>query len=68
MEFQTDFIVSWDISDKDFPCVQISRLRSDGKATRLVLDVIGNSNAKCGVVSVRQLLAEFDATKSAAGG
>lgn len=55
--FQDDYIISWDVSDKDYPCISISRLR--GEAGKLVCDVLGQSYATSGVVSVRQLLGEF---------
>lgn len=63
MLFLDDFILSWDFSDKDCPCVNISRLRSDKKGVRLEVDVIGSSYEKCGVVSVRQLLSKYEAEK-----
>jgi len=61
MLFLDDFILSWDFSEKDCPCVTVSRLRSGGKGTRLEVDVLGSSYEKCGVVSVRQLLSKYEA-------
>lgn len=60
MEFQTDYIFAWDFSDKDAPVVTVSRLRAEGK--HLVCDVIGIASKDCGVVSLRQMLDEYDRT------
>lgn len=64
MMFQPDIVISWDVSDKDYPVISITRLRSDGKATRLECDVLEVSHGeRCGIVSVRQLLERFDAER-----
>lgn len=53
--FQDDYIISWDLSDKDRPCINVSLLRSD-KGARLEMETIGISFAPTGVVSLRQVL------------
>ena len=59
--FRDDYIISWDVSDKDYPCISVSRLREENG--KLVCDVLGQSYAASGVVSIRQLLAEFNPPK-----
>ena len=60
MLFQPDYIIAWDLSDNDAPNVNISKLYSDGKHIHLQIDVLGVFNDKCGVVSLRQLLDNFE--------
>ena len=60
MLFQPDYIIAWDLSDNDAPAVNISKLYSDGKHIHLQIDVLGVFHEKCGVVSIRQLLDEFE--------
>ena len=60
MLFQPDYIISWDVSDQDNPTVNISKLYSDGKHIHLQIDVLGVYHDKCGVVSIQQLLNEFN--------
>lgn len=57
-QFQPDFIISWDHSGKDAPCLVVSRLRKDG--ARVVADVIGHTFAASGCISLRQVLEEFE--------
>lgn len=57
MMYQTDYVIAWDFSDKDAPAVCISKVYAD--KMHLMCDEIFISNAKCGVVSVQQLLADF---------
>lgn len=63
MQFQTDYIISWDFSDKDCPVVNISRLRAGEKSMHLECDVLSVEHEKCGVVSLRQLIEAFEAEK-----
>jgi len=60
MEFLEDYIVSWDFSDVDVPVVKISRMRSEKR--HIVLDVLGCSYNKSGVVSLRQIINEWEKT------
>lgn len=60
MEFQPDYLVSWDFSDKDYPSVIISKLYSDGKSAHLSVDVLEQFQTKIGVCSLRQLISEFE--------
>ena len=55
-QFQTDYIISWDVSDKDCPCLSVAMLRRDEKGSRLEIEFLGNSYDKTGAVSLRQLL------------
>lgn len=60
MLFQPDYIIAWDFSDKDAPAVGISKLYSDGKSMHLMVDVLDTFHTETGVVSVRQLVEEFE--------
>lgn len=60
MQFQTDYVIAWDFSDHDAPCVTVSRLYSDKKSVHLMVDALGMSHEKCGVVSLRQLIDDFE--------
>jgi hypothetical protein len=63
--FETDYLISWDFNDKDCPCVNIAVMHIDEKdGTRIVADVLGSSYNKSGVVSLRQLLADYEATRN----
>lgn len=61
MQFQTDYIIAWDFSDKDFPAVNISRLRAGEKSMHIEVDVLSVEHEKCGVVSLWQLIEAFEA-------
>lgn len=62
--FETDYLISWDFNDKDCPCVNIAVMHIDEKdGTRIVTDVLGGSYNKSGVVSLRQLIADFEAKR-----
>ena len=58
-QFQPDYLISWDFSDKDLPCVVVSRLRLDDGAT-VVSDLIGRSHVSAGCISLRQVLEEYE--------
>lgn len=59
--FETDYLISWDFNDKDCPCVNIAVMHIDEKdGTRIVADNLGSSYNKSGVVSLRQLLADYE--------
>ena len=63
--FETDYLISWDFNDKDCPCVNIAVMHIDEKdGTRIVADVLGSSYNKSGVVSLRQLLADYEAKRN----
>ena len=63
--FETDYLISWDFNDKDCPCVNIAVMHIDEKdGTRIVADVIGSSYKKLGVVSLRQLIADFEVKRN----
>lgn len=64
MLFQPDLIIAWDFSDKDFPCVGISRVYADGKSMHLNVDVLELFNTETGVCSVQQLMTEFERRKN----
>lgn len=54
MKFEKDYIISWDISDKDCPTISVAKL--DAEKNSLKVDVLGISHEQSGVVSLRQLL------------
>ncbi len=63
--FEADYLISWDFNDKDCPCVNIAVMHIDEKdGTRIVADVLGSSYNKSGVVSLRQLVADYDAKRN----
>lgn len=57
-QFQTDFLISWDYGEKDYPCLAVTRLRKDGCS--IAADVIGCTHASSGCISIRQVLEEFE--------
>lgn len=62
--FETDYLISWDFNDNDCPYVNIEVMHIDEKdGTRIVADVLGSSYNKSGVVSLRQLIADFEAKR-----
>lgn len=64
-QFTSDYIISWDVSDKDHPCISVARLGRDEKGSRLELEVLGTSLERTGVVSLLQLLDHHRAIKRA---
>jgi hypothetical protein len=64
-QFQTDYIISWDVSDKDHPRIVISELRRDKPGSWLEVELLGTSYDKTGAVSLHQLLEQHDALKRA---
>ena len=63
MKFETDYIISWDISKSDYPCITVSKVFE--KEKQLQLDILGISHEQSGVVSLRQLLEENSAEEKA---
>lgn len=59
LQFQPDYLVSWDFSDKDLPVVVVCRMRKDG--THVVADYIGRSVSRSGCFSLRQVLEDYEA-------
>lgn len=63
--FETDYLISWDFDGKDCPCITICVMYQDGKnGTKVVGEQIGTSYKKSGVVSLRQLLADYEAKRN----
>ncbi len=62
-QFQTDYIISWDFSKEDAPCVMVGQLRRDEENTHLVMDLIGHNFGKTGCISLRQILSDYDEMK-----
>lgn len=62
--FEADYLISWDFNGKDSPCITICVMYQDGKnGTKVVEEQIGTSYKKSGVVSLRQLIADFEAKR-----
>ena len=62
--FETDYLISWDFNGKDSPCITICVMYQDGKnGTKVVGEQIGTSYKKSGVVSLRQLVADYEAKR-----
>ena len=57
--FQTDYLISWDFSDKDLPVVVLCRMRQDG--ANVTADYIGRSHESAGCFSLRQVLEDYEA-------
>lgn len=64
-QFQPDYLISWDFSDKDFPCVTVVCLEKEKDTPRVVARFLGDFHIKTGVVSLRQLLEYRDAADRA---
>lgn len=64
-QFKTDYIISWDVSDKDCPCIVITELRRDEPGSGLEVELLGTSYEKTGAVSLRQLLEQHSDLKRA---
>ena len=63
--FETDYLISWDFNGKDCPCITICVMYQDGKnGTKVVGEQIGTSYKKSGVVSLWQVLADYEATRN----
>lgn len=60
-QYQPDYIIAWDFSDKDSPFVSVSCIEKDKDRALLTARSLGNSYEKTGVVSLRQLLEYRDA-------
>jgi len=60
-QFQPDYLISWDFSDKDFPYVSVVCLEKEKDTPRVVARYLGNFHSKTGVASLRQLLEYRDA-------
>lgn len=62
-QFKTDYIISWDVSDKDCPRIVITELRRDEPGSGLEVELLGTSYEKTGAVSLRQLLEQHSDLK-----
>lgn len=62
-QYKTDYIISWDCSDTDLPCVSVSRV---GKGeSGMICEALGVSFEKYGTISLQQVCEEFEARKRA---
>jgi hypothetical protein len=59
--FESDIMISWDFSNHDYPCISVSRLRSDNG--KVICDVMGISHKNCGVISLQQVLHKSEGTE-----
>lgn len=64
-QFEKDYIISWDVSDKDHPCIAVAVLQRSEDGRSLETEVLGNTFEKTGVISLRQLLEQHSALKRA---
>jgi hypothetical protein len=64
MKFAEDYLISWDFSDKDLPCVEVMLLHSDQKGTKVIGEHLGTSYEKSGVISLNQLLSKHFSEKT----
>jgi len=59
--FQDDYIISWDFSKEDFPCVCVSVIaKEQDNPARLSSTLLGYSHKNAGTISLRQV---FEAWK-----
>ena len=64
MKFEPDYLIGWDISKNgDFPAITVVKLSAE--KDKVVCTVLGVSHEPTGVVSLRQLIEQSDALKSA---
>lgn len=59
-QFQPDYIISWDFSYKDAPCVSVCRLERGETGTRIEAKIIGSSYKTSGCVSLRQVIEDCE--------
>ena len=64
-QFETDYIITWDVSDKDHPCIAVSVLHRNETGSGLMCEVLGNCFERTGTVSLLQLLEQHRALKRA---
>lgn len=60
-QYKPDYIISWDFSDTDCSCVNITRLQKGERGAEC--EVLGLSLEKSGTISLRQVCEEFEARK-----
>lgn len=60
-QFQPDYLIVWDFSDKDAPCVNLVKLERDG--AKVVAQVLGRSYQSSGVISLRQAIEAYEEEK-----
>lgn len=60
-QYKTDYIISWDFSGTDHPCVSVSRVGR--REDRVECEVLGTSFAKSGVISLLQVNEEHEYLK-----
>ena len=65
--FEIDYIIAWDISDKDIPCISVSLLRRSENGNSIEPEILGRSSERAGVVSLRQLLEQHQILKQVEG-
>lgn len=58
-QYQDDYIISWDFSSKDLPCVGLAKIERDGAS--LKTKVLGHVFGSSGCISLRQAIEEFEA-------
>lgn len=59
--FQPDYLISWDFSDHDHPCVSVVCVERDKDKPKVVARFLGRSFEQSGIISLRQLLEYRDA-------
>lgn len=62
LQFQTDYIISWDFSKDDAPCVAVGQLRRN-EENKLIMDLIGTNFEKAGCISLRQAIENYEEEK-----
>lgn len=65
VQLQPDYLISWDFSDEDGSTIAITRIEKDEKGTQATATVLGFSRKKCGVVSLNQIISQFEYEKRA---
>ena len=61
MTYEPDFVISWDISEKDNPIIMVTKIEFDNNVKRMVGSVIETINAEsAGAFSLNQLIAKYN--------
>jgi hypothetical protein len=55
---QTDYLISWDFSEKDLPVIIVTRIRGEGP--NIIGDIIGRTHERAGCLSLRQVLEDYE--------
>lgn len=58
--YKTDYVITWDFSDKDAPCIDISKVCKAEDTRDLLCMQIASFSESIGVISLQQLIADAE--------